>query len=60
MSLGEQIWCVLSEEMSFVYFISYGPMLMEKRSKNSNLNFKFHNSFNNFGRDLPSPSAEYA
>ena len=30
---GEWMWCVLSEEMSFEFFLPYGPMLMETKKK---------------------------
>ena len=33
MNFGEQIWCVLSEEMSFETFAPYGPMLTHKTNK---------------------------
>ena len=51
MNFGEQIWCVLSKEMPFETFTSYGPMLTKTNKKCQNL--KFHNSLKNFGRDPP-------
>ncbi len=27
MNVGEQLWCILSEEMSFENLLLYGPML---------------------------------
>ena len=54
----EQIWCALSEEISFETFTPYGPICCRKGKYLATIqNFKFHNSLNNFSRD---PPQEYA
>ncbi len=53
MNCGEQIMCILSEEM----FETFTPMWFHINKNEENLsniqNLKFHNSLNNFGRDPP-------
>ena len=54
MEFSEQIWCILSEEMSFETLPPYGPMLTKTKKKLAKIqNLKFHNSLNNIGRDPP-------
>ncbi len=58
MNFGEQIWCVLSEEMSFETFTPIWSHVRENEKKLAKIqNLKFHNSLKNFGRD---PPQEYA
>ncbi len=58
MNFREQIWCVLSEEMSFEAFTPIWSHVNENEKKLPKIqNLKFHNSLNNFGRD---PTQEYA
>ena len=54
MNLGKQIWCVLSEEMSFETFTSIWSHVSENEKKMATIqNLKFHNSLNDFGRPSP-------
>ncbi len=40
MNMGEQIWCALSEEMSFETFTLYVPMLTKTKQIGKNPKFK--------------------
>ncbi len=52
MHFREQIWCVVSEEMSFETFTPLWSHVNENEKKLAKIqNLKFHNSLNNFGRD---------
>ncbi len=56
MNFWEQIWCVLSDEMSFETFTpiwSHVSENLKKKRIGKNQNFKFPNSLNNFGEDPP-------
>ncbi len=55
MNFGEQIWYILSDEMSFEAFTPIWSDVSEKEKKKMSKiqNFKFHNSLKNFGRDPP-------
>ena len=56
MNFREQIWCVVSEEMSFETFIPMWSNVNENEKKLAKIqNLKFHSSLNNFGRDPPYP-----
>ncbi len=55
-NLRDKIWCVLSEEISFV--TSIGPHVTENEKKMTQIQvLKFHNSLNIFDRN---PAQEYA
>ncbi len=41
MNIGEQIWCVLSEEMSFETFTPIGSCVKENEKKNNRKNQLF-------------------
>ncbi len=48
MNFGEQIWCALSEEMSFETFTTIWSHVSEKEKYLAKIqNFKFHNSLKN-------------
>ncbi len=54
MIFREQIWCVLSEEMSFETFTPIWSHVSENEKKIAKIqNLKFYISLNNFGRDPP-------
>ena len=51
MNIGDEILCVLSEEMSFEPFTAIWSRVSEREKKSKNP--KFHDPLNNFGRDPP-------
>ena len=53
MNFREQIWCVVSQEMSFETFTSIRSHVNENEKKKmaKMQNLKFCNYLNNFGRD---------
>ncbi len=58
MNFREQIWCVVSEEMSFETFTPIWFHVNGNEKKLAKIqNLKFQNSLSNFGRD---PSYKYA
>ncbi len=58
MNFREQIWCVLSEKMSFETLTPIWSHVSENEKYFAKIQkFKFQNSLNNFGRD---PPKEYA
>ncbi len=51
MNFREQIWCVVSEEMSFETFTPIWSHVNKNEKKLAKIqNLKFHNSLSNFGR----------